>query len=150
MIIYQRENVFKCHDCCSQVSKLSDKRVRGKGELRTQRSTTSAYDVFLGGSCNPTTWRKDTAIPHLKGRGITFYNPQQANWVPEMIELEHQVKYFFNNEVATKLLQRFNISSGDLNSVINLLRVSYTTANIYGKSRNLPNTDVRNYSIDLR
>jgi len=75
-----------------QVSKLSDKRARGKGELRTQRSTTSAYDVFLGGSCNPTTWRKDTAIPHLKGRGITFYNPQQANWVPEMIELEHQAK----------------------------------------------------------
>ena len=34
---------------------------------------------------------KDTAIPYLKGEGITFYNPQQDNWVPEMIELEHQV-----------------------------------------------------------
>ena len=72
-----------------QVSKVPEK--RRKGELRTQRSTTSAYDVFLGGSCNPTTWRKDVAIPHLKGQGITFYNPQQANWVPEMVELEHQV-----------------------------------------------------------
>ena len=28
-------------------------------------------------------------------------------------------------------------------------RVSYITANIYCKSRNLPNTDVRSYSIDL-
>ena len=28
--------------------------------------------------------------------------------------------------------------------------VSHITANIYGKSRNLPNTDVRNYSIGLR
>jgi len=73
-----------------QVSKVPER--RRKNELRTQRSTTSAYDVFLGGSCNPTVWRQETAIPHLKGQGITFYNPQQANWVPEMIELEHQAK----------------------------------------------------------
>lgn len=32
-------------------------------------------EVFLGGSCNPTTWRTDTAIPELKKQGITFYNP---------------------------------------------------------------------------
>ena len=58
--------------------------------LRTGKS--SAYDVFLGGSCNPTTWRQDTAIPYFKSQGITYYNPQQSNWVPEMIELEHQAK----------------------------------------------------------
>lgn len=94
-----------------QVSKVPDRQLRhqrhhhhnahnnhqhssssGKSELKTQRSTTSAYDVFLGGSCNPTTWRKDVAIPHLKAQGITFYNPQQANWKPEMVELEHQAK----------------------------------------------------------
>jgi len=73
-----------------QVSKVPEK--RKKGELRSQRSTTSAYDVFLGGSCNPTSWRQDIAIPHFKSQDITFYNPQQANWVPEMIELEHQAK----------------------------------------------------------
>jgi len=73
-----------------QVSKVPDK--RRKGELRTQRSTTSAYEVFLGGSCNPTSWRMDLAIPHFKSQNITYYNPQQANWVPEMIELEHQAK----------------------------------------------------------
>ena len=31
-----------------------------------------------------------------------------------------------------------------------ILHVSYITANIYCKSRNLPNASVHNYSIDLR
>ena len=31
--------------------------------------------VFLGGSCNPTTWRKEAAIPVLQREGITYYNP---------------------------------------------------------------------------
>lgn len=34
-----------------------------------------SYDVFLGGSCNPTTWRKDLAIPYLQDAGVSFYNP---------------------------------------------------------------------------
>lgn len=34
--------------------------------------------VFLGGSCNPTTWRGDIAIPMLKQLSITFYNPVSA------------------------------------------------------------------------
>jgi hypothetical protein len=61
--------------------------------LKTQKSSNCpSYDVFLGGSCNPTTWRQETAMPSLKSLGITYYNPQQSNWVPEMIELEHQAK----------------------------------------------------------
>eukprot|EP00931_Biecheleriopsis_adriatica_P005264 TRINITY_DN106792_c0_g1_i1.p2 TRINITY_DN106792_c0_g1~~TRINITY_DN106792_c0_g1_i1.p2 ORF type:complete len:104 (-),score=14.89 TRINITY_DN106792_c0_g1_i1:210-494(-) len=32
-------------------------------------------DVFLGGSCNPTTWRKDVAVPMLIHKGVTFFNP---------------------------------------------------------------------------
>jgi len=97
-----------------QVSKVPEK--RKKGELRTQRSTTSAYDVFLGGSCNPTTWRMDVAIPHFKGQGITFYNPQQANWVPEMIELEHQAKvtsqilFFVINEQTRNVASMIEVS----------------------------------------
>ena len=31
--------------------------------------------VFLGGSCNPTSWRKDIVIPRLLKEGISFYNP---------------------------------------------------------------------------
>ncbi|KAI5727259.1 hypothetical protein M8J76_017111 [Diaphorina citri] len=36
------------------------------------------HEIFLGGSCNPTTWRQDEAIPLLKNLGITFYNPKIA------------------------------------------------------------------------
>lgn len=35
----------------------------------------SAPEVFLGGSCNPTTWRADVAVPTLEKLGISFYNP---------------------------------------------------------------------------
>lgn len=35
----------------------------------------NAPEVFLGGSCNPTTWRADVAIPALDELGISFYNP---------------------------------------------------------------------------
>ena len=31
--------------------------------------------VFLGGSCNPTVWRKEIAIPLLQEDGITYFNP---------------------------------------------------------------------------
>ncbi|VDL60320.1 unnamed protein product, partial [Hymenolepis diminuta] len=31
--------------------------------------------VFLGGACNPTTWRKDVAIPFLEEKGIPYFNP---------------------------------------------------------------------------
>jgi hypothetical protein len=32
--------------------------------------------VFLGGSCNPTTWRLAIAIPAFSKHGIKYYNPQ--------------------------------------------------------------------------
>ena len=48
--------------------------------------------VFLGGSCNPTTWRDDLAIPFLKENSVTYYNPQVSNWRPELIEIEDQAK----------------------------------------------------------
>jgi len=50
------------------------------------------FIVFLGGSCNPTTWRKEIVIPELKRLGITYYNPQVDHWAPELIELENQAK----------------------------------------------------------
>ncbi|XP_031623276.1 uncharacterized protein LOC116340766 isoform X2 [Contarinia nasturtii] len=49
-------------------------------------------EVFLGGSCNPTTWRADVAIPTLQKLGISFYNPQVSDWTPDLIELEHRAK----------------------------------------------------------
>lgn len=48
--------------------------------------------MFLGGSCNPTTWRLDTAIPALHRAAITYFNPQVDEWYPELIEVEEQAK----------------------------------------------------------
>ena len=50
------------------------------------------YNVFLGGSCNPTTWRKDIAIPRLQKAKLTFYNPQVDDWSPELVDIEARAK----------------------------------------------------------
>ncbi|XP_062515428.1 uncharacterized protein LOC134190904 isoform X2 [Corticium candelabrum] len=50
------------------------------------------YQVFLGGSCNPTTWRCDIVIPILEEAGVTFYNPQVDRWCDGLIEVEEQAK----------------------------------------------------------
>lgn len=39
--------------------------------------------VFLGGACDPTTWRKDVAIPMLEAAGVPFFNPQVPDWSAE-------------------------------------------------------------------
>eukprot|EP00301_Raphidiophrys_heterophryoidea_P001254 c10610_g1_i1.p1 GENE.c10610_g1_i1~~c10610_g1_i1.p1 ORF type:complete len:191 (+),score=50.30 c10610_g1_i1:181-753(+) len=49
-------------------------------------------DVFLGGSCNPTTWRHEIAVPKLEALNITFYNPQVDEWSPELVALEAHFK----------------------------------------------------------
>lgn len=36
--------------------------------------------VFLGGSCNPTTWRQVKAIPYLEHHGVSYFNPQVDDW----------------------------------------------------------------------
>ncbi|XP_065293450.1 uncharacterized protein raw isoform X5 [Dermacentor albipictus] len=76
----------------SQPLSKSVKDVRKLLMKRRSESVESSYDVFLGGSCNPTTWRKDVAIPKLKSYGISYYNPQVTQWIPELIELENQAK----------------------------------------------------------
>lgn len=43
--------------------------------VSTNIGSVHSYDVFLGGSCNPTTWRKDLAVPYLQEAGLSFYNP---------------------------------------------------------------------------
>lgn len=45
----------------------------------SEESPVEAPEVFLGGSCNPTTWRADVAMPELKKLGISFYNPVREN-----------------------------------------------------------------------
>ncbi|XP_025989706.1 uncharacterized protein LOC105199471 isoform X2 [Solenopsis invicta] len=64
----------------------------GKGTNYKTGSKRMAYEVFLGGSCNPTTWRSDIAIPTLQSLGITYYNPQVSQWGPELIAQEYEAK----------------------------------------------------------
>ena len=49
-------------------------------------------EVFLGGSCNPTTWRKDVAIPICEKANVSFYNPQVDDWHSGLIALENKAK----------------------------------------------------------
>ncbi len=44
-------------------------------DVGLQRQHGCKHEVFLGGSCNPTTWRRDLAIPRLKSNDITYFNP---------------------------------------------------------------------------
>lgn len=39
--------------------------------------------VFLGGACDPTTWRHDVAMPLLDGAGVPYFNPQVSDWSAE-------------------------------------------------------------------
>ena len=48
--------------------------------------------VFLGGSCNPTTWRRDIAVPLLTAHHVRFFDPQVAEWSPERIAMETRAK----------------------------------------------------------
>ena len=69
--------------------------------------------VFLGGSCNPTTWRRDVAIPRLKKAGITFYNPQVDDWSPELVAVEAAAKadatvLFFVIDKQTRAIASMN------------------------------------------
>ena len=53
---------------------------------------TPGCTVFLGGSCNPTTWRKDIAIPLLEENNVDYYNPQVEDWSPELMTTENYQK----------------------------------------------------------
>ncbi|XP_017776253.1 PREDICTED: uncharacterized protein LOC108562433 isoform X2 [Nicrophorus vespilloides] len=93
-------------------------------KLPTQRANNknaiSNCEVFLGGSCNPTTWRTDTAIPELKKHGITYYNPQVSMWAPELVAKEHDAK-----QKASLLLY---VVDSQTRSVAGMIEVSYLVA----------------------
>uniref|UniRef100_A0A182Q0I4 Raw n=1 Tax=Anopheles farauti TaxID=69004 RepID=A0A182Q0I4_9DIPT len=92
--------IASCTKCFGRQSSFHAMRARndeGLGsilESQTQhtKEPSASPEVFLGGSCNPTTWRADVAIPALDRLGISFYNPQVSHWTPDLIELEHRAK----------------------------------------------------------
>ncbi|XP_063909208.1 uncharacterized protein LOC135126914 isoform X2 [Zophobas morio] len=87
---------------------------------KTNNKCVNNCEVFLGGSCNPTTWRADTAIPELQKYGITFYNPQVSMWVPELVAQEHDAK-----QAASVLLY---VVDSQTRSTVGMIEVAYLVA----------------------
>lgn len=78
------------------------------------------YEVFLGGSCNPTTWRHDQAIPYFNSRSVSYFNPQVADWTPDLVEIEHRAK-----ELAPLL---FFVIDYDTRALASIVEVCYLAA----------------------
>ncbi|XP_022176684.1 uncharacterized protein LOC111038066 isoform X2 [Myzus persicae] len=104
------------------LEKDQEKHIRG---IKKNSRSAHSYDVFLGGSCNPTTWRKDLAIPYLQDAGVSFYNPQVDHWSQDLIEIEHAAK-----ESATIL---FYVIDSQTRNVVSDIE----TANFAGNHNNL-------------
>ena len=79
-------------------------------------------NVFLGGACGTTTWRRDTAIPMLEAAGLSYFNPQLGlgEWTEECEFIEQQAK-----EDADVLLFVIN---GQTRGVASLAEVAYCIA----------------------
>ncbi|KAJ8917164.1 hypothetical protein NQ315_012656 [Exocentrus adspersus] len=103
-----------------EMQNQSPKQQRKASLTKVNNKCPNKCDVFLGGSCNPTTWRTDTAIPELQKHGISFYNPQVSIWAPELVAQEHDAK-----QAASVLL--FVIDS-QTRSTVGMIEVSYLVA----------------------
>lgn len=90
-----------------------------------ESSSISQLQIFLGGSCNPTTWRQSVAIPYLELNGISYYNPQVDNWTPEVVSIERCAKQ--NAKVLLFVIDR------QTRSTVSLIESAF----IAGRSRNL-------------
>jgi hypothetical protein len=49
--------------------------------------------IFLGGTCNETTWRDDL----IRVLDVDYFNPVVEDWTPECIEEENKQKYALCN-----------------------------------------------------
>lgn len=78
--------------------------------------------VFLGGGCGTTTWRRDAAIPALEAAGVSYHNPQLApgEWTPAHELLDMRAK-----DEADVLLF---VISGTTRGVASIAEVSYLLA----------------------
>lgn len=80
---------LNAHEAVMYVEALRTHLLRDKA----QRDTHSlANHVFLGGSCSPTTWRRDLIIPMLENANITYFNPQVDHWIPALVHQEAVAK----------------------------------------------------------
>lgn len=90
--------------------------------IATTQISGTKPQVFLGGTCGTTTWRKDIAIPALEAAHVTYYNPQLGvgEWTEDCEVLEQVAKA----EAAVLL---FNID-GQARGVASLAEAAYLLA----------------------
>ena len=84
--------------------------------LHSKNSKSSKIKVFLGGSCNPTTWRKNIAIPLFERAGVEYYNPQVDEWHDDLIAIEAR-----NKEEASIL---FFVVDGQTRAIASMIEIS--------------------------
>eukprot|EP00042_Codosiga_hollandica_P038926 m.321447 g.321447 ORF g.321447 m.321447 type:complete len:591 (+) comp55512_c0_seq33:1214-2986(+) len=122
----ERETASPC-----LVSPSTPRRQPRERELQATRAASSpsprgdprqkpSHQVFLGGACNPTTWRKSIVIPVLASHKITYYNPQVDDWSPDLIELEDRAK------ATAELL--FFVIDNETRGVASMIEVAYLAA----------------------
>eukprot|EP00466_Bigelowiella_natans_P007339 jgi/Bigna1/81355/fgenesh1_pg.80_\ len=87
-------------------------------DFQTMMENMSSVDVFLGGACNPTTWRKDVAEPIFDQQKVSYFNPQVEEWTQELIVLESLVK-------ASSRILLF-VLSGQTRAISSMIEVSFT------------------------
>ncbi|XP_076351899.1 uncharacterized protein LOC143247525 [Tachypleus tridentatus] len=109
-------------DCLNFGKKVS---YHGSRESSSEVERENEPYVFLGGSCNPTTWRRDIAIPILNKMNIAYYNPQCAQWGPELINYENKAK-----EGAQVLLFVIDTQTRSVASMIEAAHIAGTSKNL--------------------
>ena len=68
--------IAECVACAGLLCSIA--RLTAETSARTATEAAKPVLMFLGGSCNPTTWRKDIAIPAFEAAAIGdahYYNP---------------------------------------------------------------------------
>ena len=71
------------------------------------------YTVFLGGTCNNSTWREEL-IPELERARVKYYNPVVPDWTPECQEIENKVKNHPNTinffQITSDMIGHYSIA----------------------------------------
>jgi hypothetical protein len=81
------------NDFCKMLAKaLNAKNLHFSSMIDESKTIQIFAQIFLGGSCNPSTWRTDIAIPIFEKNTISYYNPQVDDWSTELIVIEALVK----------------------------------------------------------
>ena len=86
------------------------------------------YSVFLGGTCNGSTWR-DELMPMLDKFGVKYFNPVVKNWTEKCIEIEEDEK---NNKCNCHLY----VITPDMKGTYSIAEIVHSAhlANMYGTS----------------